>query len=380
MSRPFSLWLNPAGTVADSPYDTLEGSPVDRLYYSTLLIVGFVILYMKRVKWGVLAHVNVPLLIFIFYCTLSMTWSDFPFTAFKRWVKAIGDYIMVLILLTESNTYETIKSTIKRIAFILLPLSIVFIKYFPEYGRIYHRWTGETMYAGVTTHKNTLGLLCMMLGFFLFYYLIQALREKSDPSGRRRDIILCSLMLVFVFWLLILARSATALFTLVISIGFLAMLSLPFMRRRPEYIGLFFLSCLVLAAVAILIADVFPMLFAMLGRDITMTGRTDFWRDVIWKPNQAHNGFLEIYLNLGLIGLALLCAVLVSFYKKSKAELYKQYDWGTLRVTFFIVAILYNITEASFRALTPIWLFLLLLNTEYPMPGSRQQGVDVGDG
>lgn len=400
LSRPLSLWINPGDIASEMPADVLEGNPVNRIYYATLIFAGAVTLYVRRIRLGELSARNLPLLLFIFYCAISISWSDYPYTALKRWGKALGDYIMVLVLLTEENPAESIRSMIKRLAFVLLPLSILFIKYFPEYGRVYHRWTGETMYTGVTTQKNSLGSLCMILGFFLFYYLLRSLRDRNDPLGRQKEIFSITVMFVLIVWLLVLAKSATAMLTFVVGIVILAALALPFMRNRPEHIGILFVSGLVLAAVAILMADVFPTLFSMLGRDMTLTGRTVFWNDLInvninpligtgfdsfwlgdraerlwfdyyWKPNQAHNGFLEVYLNLGLIGVVLLCALLISFYRKSRRELHLDYDWGSLRLVFFIIAILYNMTEASFQPLAPIWLFLLLFNTEYPAGDSR---------
>jgi O-antigen ligase len=401
LSRPLSLWINPGPGSSELPYDMLEGNPVNSIYYSTLIFAGAVTLYTRRIRWGELSARNIPVVFFLFYCTISISWSEFPATAARRWVKVLGDLIMILILLTEGNPAEAIKSMIKRLSFILLPLSVLFIKYFPEYGRVYHRWTGDTMYTGVATQKNSLGLLCMILGFFLFHYLLQALRDRSNPWRRQRDIFSITLMLVLMVWLLVLAKSATALLTLLFGIFFLAIMQLPVTRGRPGYVGLFGVLGLVFAAAVILVADVFPAVFAMLGRDATLTGRTQFWWDLInvsinpligtgfesfwlgdrveklwfnyyWRPNQAHNGFLEVYLNFGVIGLALLGSMLVSFFTKSKAELRNHYDRGALRVVFFIMVILYNMTEASFRAMTPIWLFLLLLNVEYPAGDARQ--------
>jgi hypothetical protein len=37
--------------------------------------------------------------IFFVYCFLAIFWSDFPFVAFKRWIKVLGQPIMALIVL-----------------------------------------------------------------------------------------------------------------------------------------------------------------------------------------------------------------------------------------------------------------------------------------
>jgi exopolysaccharide production protein ExoQ len=50
---------------------------------------------------GPLLQKNIPVLLYFSFCTVSIVWSDFPFVALRRWIKALGDVGMVLIMLTE---------------------------------------------------------------------------------------------------------------------------------------------------------------------------------------------------------------------------------------------------------------------------------------
>ena len=50
---------------------------------------------------------------------------------------------MALIILSEAKPSAAVSSVLRRCAFVLLPLSIVFIKYFPWLGRGYSDWTGQ---------------------------------------------------------------------------------------------------------------------------------------------------------------------------------------------------------------------------------------------
>jgi len=52
-------------------------------------------------------------------------------------------------------------------------------------------------------------------------------------------------------------------------------------------------------------------------RTAKMWAMPEFW----WHPNEAHNGYLELYLNLGIIGLCIFAGVIVATYKKSRMEL-----------------------------------------------------------
>ena len=80
---------------------------------------------------------------FIVYCLLSILWSDFPFVSFKRWIKVLGHPIMVLVIFTEPDPKEALVRLMKRCAYIVLPVSILWMKYYPNLGRTCHRLGGD---------------------------------------------------------------------------------------------------------------------------------------------------------------------------------------------------------------------------------------------
>jgi O-antigen ligase len=142
----------------------------------------------------------------------------------------------------------------------------------------------------------------------------------------------------------------------------------------------------------------------LLGREPHLTERTDIWQVVrgfntdpvfgvgfwsFWtgerqeeawsligrKFNQAHNGYLEQYLNLGYVGVAFIVMVMLSGLVKIRRQLRLDHAAGMLRLSFLVVAILYNITEASFYGLNNMWMLLLLACIE----GPRRQEISVVD-
>jgi hypothetical protein len=52
----------------------------------------------------------------------------------KRWVKDLWNPIMALVILTERRPYEAVGVVLRRLNLLLLPLSILFIKYYLELG------------------------------------------------------------------------------------------------------------------------------------------------------------------------------------------------------------------------------------------------------
>src|SRR5215472_16467626 len=94
-SRSVTDWVNwgsPTGGI-----DLAEGSPLDRTVYFSLMITGLLVLIKRGISWAQVFRNNAALISFILYCGISVVWSEFPFVAFKRWLKAFGDPIMVLI-------------------------------------------------------------------------------------------------------------------------------------------------------------------------------------------------------------------------------------------------------------------------------------------
>src|SRR5260221_3892521 len=123
-SRSFSQWLYLSrGIVIESPED---GSPIDAAVFLGLILSGYYILRKRGVSLSIFVRENRWLAAFFIFTLISIAWSDFPFIAGKRWIKILGHPIMVLIVLTDPDPVEAVKWLFKRIAYVLIPLSICF--------------------------------------------------------------------------------------------------------------------------------------------------------------------------------------------------------------------------------------------------------------
>jgi hypothetical protein len=160
-SRFVSQWINLGN------YGNDEGTLIDALYFLTLIIAGMCILIRRGVAVVELIRNNSWLAAFFFYSFLAIMWSDFPFISFKRWIKTLGHPIMALIILTDPHPVNAFQTVMKRCSYLMMPLSVLFIKYYPEYGRGFDFWSGMAYNNGITLQKNSLGNLCMI--FFMFY-------------------------------------------------------------------------------------------------------------------------------------------------------------------------------------------------------------------
>lgn len=391
-SRFVSHWLVVWGLLPAGNSMCQEGSPLNAGVFSALILAGFATLWQRRLKVATLLRNNIWISVFILYCFVSIGWSDEPFTAFKRWVKTMGHPIMALVILTDPDPDEALRRLFKRASYLLLTGSVLLIKYFPHIGRGFCGWTGAATNLGVNLTKNELGYVCMLTGLFFVWNFLSA-RHIPDARKRREERWMSAGFLVIIWWLLSVANSITA--TVCLAAGVLMMLALGSRWINKRYLGAYIVSGLVVFAAAESMFGIYEGKVAMLGRDATLTDRTHLWRDVLeladdpllgagfesfwlghrletlwakwaWKPIQAHNGYIETYVNLGAVGLALLFAVALSVFKKAQRMMWWDFEYGRLRLCFWAVLLLYNFTEAAFKGVSLVWLVWHIIALEYP--------------
>jgi exopolysaccharide production protein ExoQ len=388
-SRNFSDWLqiSPGGST-----DYTEGSPLDRAVLTGILALGVVALIMRRGRVAQLLRSQVPILVYFLYCGVSVAWSDFPDVAGKRWFRACGDLVMVLIVLSEPDWLVSFRRLFSRLGFLLVPLSILFIRYYPDLGRRYSRG-GRFFWVGVATDKNALGMICLLFGLAALYRFVQLYREPKSNT-RKHQLIAQGTLLVMTAYLIHEADSATALSCFVLA-GTLMLLTFFFSWARKPVVLHFMVFLSVGVALSALFLGFGSGLVEDLGRNSTLTGRTAIWHSAISKMhnpllgagfesfwigprlvqveedihqgvNQAHNGYLEIYLNLGWIGIVILASLLVVGYRRIIPAVRRETQAGSLRLAYFVVALAYNFTEGGFKMMHPVWITLLLIISIVP--------------
>ena len=275
-SRFTSEWLNLFGLHFGAA-SLEEGSPLDASVYFALIAAGLYILRKRRVQLSEIIRNNQWLAIFFVYCFLAIFWSDFPFVAFKRWIKVLGHPIMALIVLTEPDPVDAVTRLMKRCAYVVVPISILFIKYYPQWGRGFSYWTGEAYNTGITTNKNELGADCLILGYFFFWHLLQTWNADKSKN-RRNELILAAGLLIMIWWLLSMAHSSTSLVSLFIGGLIAVVLGLRFVNKR--LIGTYLIGRRApLGCRRDRVWDLRTTI-QFLGKDPTLTDRTILWSDL----------------------------------------------------------------------------------------------------
>ena len=387
-SRPVSFWFG-AGSANASATELLEGNPVDRVIFTILIAIGLFVLVLRASKTKVLLRKNWPILLYFSYSLLSVFWSDFAGVAFKRWIKAIGDLVMVLLVVTDGQPTAALRLVITRTGYILLPASVLMIRYYGNLGRAYDTWTGEPTNIGVAVTKNMLGALTFVLSLGALWLVLRLVRNKNQPD-RLRHFIAQGTLLAFGLSLLSMAHSATSGICFALGAVLILATSLERFRKHPRAIHVLVLAILAIGGSAVLFGN--EGLAHALGRQTNLTGRTEIWQTVIpmvpnsivgagfdsfwlgprleriWNLypglylNEAHNGYIETYLDLGLVGVVLITLLLLSGYRNAVKSFRHEQVFGinSLLLAYVLTAAFYSITEAGFREMFVVWVFLLL--------------------
>jgi len=367
--------------------DTLEeGNPLDRTILSVLIALAIVILISRSFKWGDFFARNFALTAFLSFALVSVFWSDFLPVSSKRWFRDLGNYLVILVVLSDARPVEAIRTLLRRLSYLLIPLSILIIKYYPETGKRYDVWTGASTYTGPTTSKNMLGALCLVSGIFFIWDTVTRWSDRKERHTK--SIIMVNIVfMAMTLWLLDLANSATSRVCLMIGCLVILAAHSGTFRRHPSFLKVLIPVCFCTYLILAFGFDINGDLAGAVGRNPTLTGRTVIWNIVlnmhtnplvgtgyesfwmgprlqeVWRTmpgiNESHNGYLEVYLNLGLFGVFLIVGLLIAAYRNICRRLTPFSSIASLNLAFWTLMLFYNMTEAAFRG-GLIWVTFLL--------------------
>lgn len=400
-SRPISLWFQSGPTTAQQ---YAEGNPLDAAIYGVLILAAGVVLAKRRKSIAVFFQQNPAILIYVGYCLMSVAWSDYSFIAFKRWIKLAGDVMMILIVLSDQDQIGAVQRFLCRAAYVLVPASILLIKYYPQLGRTYDPWTWTPMFCGVTTFKNELGMTTLICGLGTLWCFVRTLQERGKER-RWQHLTAQGIILGMVVWTLHIANSVTSLSCFAMAGTILVFSSQSWVARRKIFIHMMVVGAVSLSIFALFFNSSGDMVES-LGRNSTLTGRTAIWKEVIklsnerpilgtgfesfwmggrlqavWRVEEgiqeAHDGYLEVYANLGWVGIAVLALVIFTGYRHVMQVYRRDRALGSIKIAFFTTALIYSLTEAGFREMCPVWLGFLLAVIVVPSRRTRPRSASA---
>jgi O-antigen ligase len=373
-SKPLGAWFPQSGA------DPALGSPLDRALLLALMCMAIFVLIKKNFSWAKALRENTWLIILVCYMAVSIFWSNIPFISFKRWTREFEAILMAFVVISEHSPRQAMECIFRRTIYILIPFSVLLCKYYPEYGVNYNRW-GWGMWIGVTTHKNPLGRLCLIAAFFLIWSLVRR-KQGNNPPVRRYQTYVEVFILLLAFYLMRGPQrggySATAVSSLAFGLLFYSAFSLARKHHKTLWTGAVIAILAAIISIGVIVVftegSIVASFAPTVGRNATLTDRTQFWTNLLPEVRQrpflgkgfggfwmrraddeqlteGHNGYLDILLQLGFVGLLLFSAYLLSSARKAQRILSHDFDWGILWICFIIMAALHNITESSISSL-----------------------------
>lgn len=361
-----------------------------RVVGAPLMILGLLAIAVAPLRAARLAYDNLALVMLILWAGLSVLWSVDPGTSFQR-VLTIAVALIAAAGLVLRFSPKILAQLVVLTTCIGMSLSLML--WLSGDALAVDQIAGGVR--GAFTHKNVLGQITA-IGTLLGIGLLQR------PGAR----LLGAAAVVLGVICLMVARSATAIASTMAGILILYVLAVIGSRRLPPFVK----PAMALAGLVggVLFVLAYPLVLEALGRDASLTGRDQIWQFTLdrWEQrpwlghgfrafwtadynrgliasnfwaryDQSHNGYLQILLDLGLVGLGLFLAWLVSVLARS-LRLLGDPDlrmWISLWAAFIV----YSFTEAIY--LTPngfTWLVIMLAGmvTGYSVarPASRYGG------
>ena len=303
----------------------------------------------------------------------SCLWSQYPLRSLCYGVLILTN-IAFAFFLAERFSPEGCMRLFMVVGWIVAIASIVAAVFFPGYG-LDHRGVQDSAgaWVGIFRHKNWCAIMMAFLLSPALYLHSHGLIGKTE----RAAFIVLSLLLIWQ------TQSRTGwVVTAAMFAYFLCERTMTFFSRRDRF-SLFGLGAALLVFLCIVSWQSSGALFALLGRDATLTGRTGIWQLVVrsaikhpllgygfkafwnglqgesanvsladrWIVPAAHNGFLDLWLELGVTGLLLFAGATLRAVREGLHGLHhtrRRFTAWCLCVVFTTIAA--NIAEGTIMA------------------------------
>lgn len=374
------------------------GDPTVQALAFGVYVVAAVLL-VARWKRLIRVTVHAQLLWFLIgTCLISVLWSSAPDLTTRRGVALVGTTLFGVYFGTRFSMEEQLRLlgwtlTISGV------LSVLFVFGLPEYGISSAPHQGA--WRGVFVHKNVLGRV-MVLGTMVFVLFATTTRRYWWLAWG--GFLLCAGLVLF-------STSKTALLILVALMAVYALCRI--LRWHYSVAAPFLIATVALGTyIALWVGSNFEPVLDALGKDATLTGRTVLWdavRDMIrerpwfgygysgfwlgwegpsaevwyetgWEPPHSHNGYLDLWLALGFVGLLLFLLGFAWWYFRASTWIIRERAvealWPVMFLTFML---LYNITESAILIHNSIFWVLyvstvlsMIVQPERQMRPSRQ--------
>jgi exopolysaccharide production protein ExoQ len=390
------------------------------VFRSALSITGWAILPTATIVWALIVVwrgpridkvLPIPLIVFFAWITLTPLWSPYTATAVFGVVIALGT-ALVAYALTQVATLSELLTLTKNILRAAIYGSLIFELIAALIGRPIFKVgevvTSETPREIAWTRAELLDPAARIQGLpgnaniLAILTILFLILTAVDIGTRRRLGWLIATDLVVSGYVFVRTESATAILALAAAtvVGALVLIA----RRRTRASGLIVWGTGAVGLIAIGVALVnFDRFTALLGKSPDLTHRFDIWAATLnriaeqpvvghgyvgfwpmWEPffalhsirnipvSQAHNAWLDIALQAGIVGVVLFAVALVGVTARTwTSAVFQPTPASLTAVMILTVQIVQSVTES--RLLSEWGLaFVVIFAIEFSRRASRQ--------
>ena len=327
-----------------------------QIAYMALFCMAVLALAPKRTQVWQLICAEKWFALFLLWCVLSIGWSEFRFVSFKRLFQVVTSVMVITAFLLHGHAITSALKLLQWHIGVYLCMCLIAVLLIPQASE-----PMEAGWRGLAPTKNQLGQ-AGLVGLLLWT------RDVRDTSPTRRGVALGMMGLAGL--ILLGSRSMTALlaavFTGTIALAHGMVQRLDTLGIGRIMAGLLLVWGLAVALVVYLEPGMVEALLGSLGRDTTFTGRTELWVILIdeakqhwlfgcgfdafwvveyevlqmlyatqffWLPNQGHNGYLDLWNEIGVVGLVLFFGMVLWYFRRVGQSVWAQHGkWLCLSV------------------------------------------------
>ena len=322
---------------------------------------------------------DIPLLVLLGVCAASILWSISPNETYNNLKALLRNSLLGVYLAThytpkqQMHLFALVTGIAAILSFVLSPL--------PEYG--FAEFGGhQGLWIGIYTHKQILGRM-MSLGAI-------SLLITAWDSPKYRNWALFGFVLAVL--LVLLSGSRTAWIALGVSMSFMPFYKIFKQKYRQRTILLVFAVLITQVVVVFITSNIETIVVDLLGKNLELSSRTDIWNFAIqqglekpllgygyrafwpslsldfiaskfWRTTafHAHNGFLDVFLQLGFIGLLSCCFSFFLIIPRVLKLMSVSNSLENFWMLQYILAIFtFNLTERStFLSNDSLWIFTI---------------------
>lgn len=320
-------------------------------------------------------------ILFLTFIGCTLIWTPSKFEAIKLYINLLGPITYFILFFIINDKIKSIKILFNYCILIVITdiLSLTIL------GNVGYMGTGsEHVFRGIHLSRSTM-IIYLNFCIFIFLYYFSIIKKINYKEKYKAIVfILISLLLV------LLSKSSTGVVTIALFIPLLLILKWKKISKIILKVSIVFAMLLPLMNITSTFIN--KLMVGVFGKTLTFSGRKYIWNYALEKlannpikgngfnsteyllkgkvipiyervASHTHNGFLELFLQTGFIGLFLLISIIITTYKYTFKL--NKYEANLVRA-YIVIFVVFNFMEPyilnSVSVIT-LWLPLIFIIT-----------------